>query len=77
MTLMPEQSRVRIAIYDITGREVDVLLHSTLEPGHHSATWNLLGNERLPGGCYFCKATLIGLKTHVETRLVQQVTVIE
>jgi hypothetical protein len=45
-----EVSRVKLAVYDLLGREVAVLVNETLPAGVHKATWNASG---FPSGVYF------------------------
>ena len=43
---------VRLAVYDLLGREVAVLVDGQQEPGDYSATWDATG---MPSGTYFCR----------------------
>lgn len=45
-------SDVRLALYDIMGREVALLVNERLAPGAYERTWNA---ARLPSGIYFCR----------------------
>ncbi len=45
---------VRLAIYDLLGREVAVLVNERKEPGNYSVTWKAGG---LPSGIYFYQLT--------------------
>jgi hypothetical protein len=49
---VPSASRVRIALYNVAGREVRVLLDEEMEPGFHIAAIDAHG---LPSGVYFCR----------------------
>ena len=49
---VPSVGRVRIALYDVAGREVRVVLDEEIEPGFHTATIDAPG---LPSGVYFCR----------------------
>jgi hypothetical protein len=44
-------SGVRLAVYDILGREVAVLVDEAKEPGSYDVTWNA---SRMASGVYFC-----------------------
>ncbi len=44
--------KTRIAIYDILGRQVEMLLDKMLPPGNHSVTWNA---PQIPSGIYLCR----------------------
>lgn len=45
-------SFVKLAVFDVTGKEVEVLVNSVLPPGEHFV--NFTANN-LPGGVYFCR----------------------
>jgi hypothetical protein len=45
-------SRIKLAIYDVLGREVAVLVDEFREPGEYQMTFNA---SRLPSGCYFVR----------------------
>lgn len=47
---VPKQSRVRILVYDILGREVETLVDEMKKAGRHRVTWNVHG---LASGVYF------------------------
>jgi hypothetical protein len=47
---LPEQSEVRISVYDVAGRRVKMLVYSVQPAGSHSLEWNTAG---LPSGLYF------------------------
>ena len=49
---VPSPARVRIALYNIAGREVRVLLDEETEPGYHTVA---VDAEGLPSGVYFCR----------------------
>jgi hypothetical protein len=49
---LPEPSRVRLAVYDVLGREVVVLVDGPQEAGTHGVT---LDGSRLPAGTYFVR----------------------
>ena len=46
---LPEARHVRLCVFDNLGREVAVLVDQTVEPGHHTATFDARG---LPSGTY-------------------------
>jgi hypothetical protein len=48
---LPESVMVSMKIHDLMGREIEGLIHSGMEPGLHSITWNALNN---PSGIYIC-----------------------
>lgn len=47
---LPENSFVKLIVYDITGREVDVLLNESMNKGIYETKWNA---SYLPSGVYF------------------------
>ena len=49
---IPEQAGVKLRIFDIMGRQVDVLVNETLPIGHHEIIWN---PNNLSSGFYFYK----------------------
>ena len=58
-----ERSPVRLAIYDVNGREVVVLVDRVEDPGHHVASWSgrLPDGSRPASGVYFAKLRTTGL----------------
>src|SRR5690606_26963792 len=46
---VPEAGTVRLAVFDLLGREVQVLVDGTLKAGHHAVSFEAPG---LPGGVY-------------------------
>ena len=46
------EGRVRLAIYDVAGREVDVLVDGVQSTGNHAITWNV---GSAASGLYFCR----------------------
>ncbi|MCD4709008.1 MAG: right-handed parallel beta-helix repeat-containing protein, partial [Candidatus Sabulitectum sp.] len=46
-----EPGEVRLCLYDLSGREIAVLVSDFLAPGNHGITWN--PDSRMPDGCYF------------------------
>jgi len=47
-------STVRLAVYDILGREVATLVNEQMTPGQHNVTWNAAG---MASGVYFYRLT--------------------
>lgn len=54
---LPAAATVRLAIHDVNGRLVRVLVAGELSAGSHEARWNGTGEQgqRLPSGVYFCR----------------------
>lgn len=57
---LPQPSPVRIAIYNVAGAEVDVLVQREMEAGSHRVVWNALGR---PSGIYYCRIQAGGWST--------------
>jgi hypothetical protein len=51
---LPAAGRVRLAVYDLLGREVTVLVNGEVEAGNHTAVFDAAG---LSSGVYFCRLT--------------------
>ena len=51
---LPEESQVKIIIYDILGREVTILADKHYLPGYHSVNWNA---QNFTSGIYFARLT--------------------
>jgi hypothetical protein len=49
---LPRASRVRLAVYDITGRQAAELESGVLPAGHHE---RMFSGRSLPSGVYFCR----------------------
>jgi hypothetical protein len=47
-------SRVRLAVYDVLGREIAVLVDDQKAPGSYRVTWDA---SRMASGVYFCRLT--------------------
>jgi hypothetical protein len=58
-----ERAPVRLAIYDVRGREVAVLVDRVEDAGRHIASWSglLPDGARPASGVYFAKLRTIGL----------------
>jgi len=51
---LPEKSFVTMKIYDITGKEISVLVNDYKEAGRHEVQWD---GSRLASGVYFYRIT--------------------
>lgn len=51
---VPDAGNVKLSIFDLSGREVAILLNSAVNAGEHSVEWNA---EGLPSGTYFYNLT--------------------
>jgi hypothetical protein len=49
---IPKSSFVKLAVYDILGREIDMLVNEELKSGSYSTEWNAVN---IPSGVYFYK----------------------
>lgn len=50
-------ANVKIAIYDIIGRETDILINENLQAGTYEVSWNA---ENVTSGIYFCRMEAAG-----------------
>jgi hypothetical protein len=59
---LPERGAVRLAIYDVAGREVVALVDETQDAGSHIATWDGRGDGARPAaaGVYFARLAFGG-----------------
>jgi hypothetical protein len=65
---LPERGRVRLAIYDVSGRRVAELADGMRDAGVQVLTWDgSTGGQRLPSGVYFARLEFAG---RVEARKV-------
>ena len=55
--VVASEDRVRVAVYDVLGREVATVVNCYHAPGRYSQTWDCRdgGGERLPGGSYIIR----------------------
>jgi hypothetical protein len=61
-------SNVRIAVYDVLGREIGTLMDEVKQPGTYSVTWNAAGR---PSGVYFCRMQAGNVQTAVKMVLMK------
>lgn len=54
---LPEACKIRLAVYDVTGREVESLVTGHLSPGVYEAVWDASG---VASGVYFVRLTVDG-----------------
>ncbi len=47
---MPKSGFTKLAIYDVTGKEISILVNKNLKPGIYEIDWNA---ENIPSGVYF------------------------
>ena len=67
------RSEVRIAVYDVLGRQVAVLADGVFVPGRHRAE---LGARALPAGMYIVRLTAVGPAGEVQT-LTERMTLVD
>ena len=65
---VPSRSHVIVKVYDVFGRETDVLMDGTKAPGTYSLTWNASGR---PSGVYFCRMISSGFTRTIRMILVK------
>ncbi len=54
---LPKNAYVKLAIYDILGREVEKLIDKDMTAGNHTVEISLNSTKSLPSGVYFAKMT--------------------
>ncbi len=62
---LPEESRVKLSIFDVTGREIVRLVDDSRAAGFHAVTWNARNNtgSTLASGVYFYRLEATGLSS--------------
>jgi hypothetical protein len=63
---LPDRSHVRLAVYDLAGRLVDVLVDGRRDPGVHRVEWDGTNESRaaVASGVYFARLeTVLGVRT--------------
>ncbi len=58
---IPEQTRVELTIFDLSGRLIDELINDQLPAGTHTVIWN--PSESIPIGCYLIEFNACGHHT--------------
>lgn len=58
---IPEQTRVELAVFDLSGRLVKELISDQLPAGTHTMTWS--PSESIPHGCYLIEFNACGYRT--------------
>jgi subtilisin family serine protease len=65
---LPQDARVRVAIYDVSGRLVRVLVDRSLSAGRHTLSWD--GRDEkgrsVPAGIYFTRFSTLGSERQVK-----------
>lgn len=56
---LPYLNHVRLSIYDISGRQVAILMDQTLTPGTHEVRWEA---DKQPSGMYYCMMDADGFR---------------
>jgi hypothetical protein len=56
-------SDVELAIYDVAGRRIDLLVRGEQEPGIYELRWRPGSDSALPSGIYFAKLSSGGSVT--------------
>lgn len=61
-TVTGEEAQVRLAVYNLQGQEVSVVIDKKLENGFYEAEWNGSGSkgESLPSGTYIVRLQIVG-----------------
>jgi hypothetical protein len=65
---LPEKQRIKLAVYDITGQEVEVLVNQEMAAGNHSVTFRA---DDLASGVYVAKLAVAGQTKTIKMLLVR------
>jgi N-acetylneuraminic acid mutarotase len=70
---IPSRSSVKLIVYDITGKEINMLINDVMEDGSHEIIFNTSegGKSQLSSGIYFYRLTAFNFstqKTYIDTR---------
>ena len=57
---IPEQSHLRITVYNLLGQEVDVIADEVFEAGYSRVFWNA---SKLSSGMYLCRIQATGTRS--------------
>jgi alpha-amylase len=70
---LPRESRVRLGVYDVAGREVAVIQDEVRPEGPHEVPWNGVGSDgsRLSAGVYFVRLDAAGATRTTKMMLVK------
>ncbi|MGE5441255.1 MAG: T9SS type A sorting domain-containing protein [Bacteroidota bacterium] len=60
---LPEDSRVRIAVYDILGKEVSLIADGEIPAGRHQAVWNSQDHGSFASGIYILRISAESLNS--------------
>jgi len=55
LVTLPTTTRARLAVFDVRGRRVHLLLDDVLAAGSHRITWTNYGDGSLSSGRYFAR----------------------
>jgi hypothetical protein len=71
--ILKEQSKVKVVVYDILGKEIITLLNENLSTGEYTIQWNGEDNEGnfLAGGIYFIQMKTNGLNKTIKAILLK------
>lgn len=65
---VPEESKVELKVYDILGREVEILNNEIMKPGYYEIEFN---GERLPSGIYIYSLISNGFRANKKMLLLK------
>jgi len=70
---LPAAARTRVALHDVAGRRVRLLVDAPLPAGDHTVRWDGRDDRGrpLPAGAYFCLVTSGGLRAAARLTLVK------
>ena len=70
---LPQASAVRLAVFDLLGREVARLVDQRVEPGYHQLVWNgrTTGGQEAPSGIYIARLVTTGYANSIKMLLLK------
>lgn len=71
---IPENSKVKVEIFNMLGQRVDVLVNEINTAGHHEVSWDA---SNLPSGIYMYRLSAISLETRKEFQSVKKMVLIK
>jgi hypothetical protein len=71
---VPEESIVKIRIYNLLGEKISELINQEINPGNHSEIWNA---ERFSSGVYFYVFEALGLNSKKVVKLTRKMMLIK
>jgi flagellar hook assembly protein FlgD len=73
---LPEESQVRLTIYNVKGQVVDALADGVKPAGYHTVHWQSGGRNEVSAGVYFLRMEAVGTETGETYTKTQKIVVI-